>query len=188
MKFILDVPVLEERRKTSAFWRNTKTEKHRGEDNKTANAASTAATAQQQQNAVLQAQQQQERAGLLSQYQNLFANAATGPDAQASAASFGSAQDQLRRRAAVTGNSAGAIEGQDQLAREKAQGLSDIVRKNELAALQGEAGIYGEDTNLLAKSLGIPVEYLQIQEKAREPKGQQPGLSWSWQNGLGFSV
>ncbi|SRR5258708_2721818 len=176
MKIILDVEVQEERH-ANPFWKNTKTEKHRGEDNKTATAAQTEQQKADAYNAQQQQQQQAARGQLMTQYQTLYKNAATGPEAQAAAASFGSAQDQLNRGAARTGNTAGVIEGQDQLAREKAQTMSDVVRKNETSALQGEAGLYGMDTNLLAKSLGLPVDYLQIQQKAREPKNT--GGFWS---------
>jgi hypothetical protein len=167
----LDAVILpREKEHANPFWRNTKTEKHRGEDKKTANDAAAERAKQDAYNAQQQQEQQQARSALMTQYQNLYNNAATGPQAQAAAASFGSAQDQLARRAAVTGNSAGAVEGQDKLAQEKAQTMSDIVRQNQVAALQGEAGLYGMDTNLLAKSLGLPVEYLQVQQQALKPQ------------------
>jgi hypothetical protein len=146
----------------------------RGEDKKTASIADTERTKQDAYNAQQQQEQQAARGQLMTQYQNLYKNAATGPEAQAAAASFGSAQDQLQRTAARTGNTAGVIEGQDQLARDKAQTMSDVIRKNETSALLGVAGMYGMDTNLLARSLGIPAEYLAIRQKAMEPKGKQP--------------
>ncbi|GAC1632851.1 MAG: hypothetical protein NVS9B14_06670 [Candidatus Acidiferrum sp.] len=142
----------------------------RGEDKKTANIADTERTKADAYNAQQQQEQQAARAGLMTQYKDLYKNAATSPEVQATAASFGSAEDQLARRAAVTNNSAGVTEGQDQLARDKAQAMSDAIRKNQMSAISGEAGLYGMDTNLLARSLGIPVEYLNTRQKAMEPK------------------
>jgi hypothetical protein len=100
--------------------------------------------------------------------QAAITNASTG----AASSAYGSAQDALARRAARTNNSAGAVSGMDQLAQEKANTLSQDAAQNQVtfandqqkqqqAGLAGLSGVYGMDTSLLSKSLGLPVEYLQ---------------------------
>ncbi|GEM_PF-981656 len=159
----------------------------RGEDKRTADAAAQERAKQDAMNAQMEAQRQQQQQALMSKYQNLYDSAASGPEMEAAAASFGSAGDALARRAARTGNTAGEVEGRDLLAREKAQTQSDIIRKNQLAALSGMGNLYGIDTNLLARSLGLPVDYLQVQEKAREPKNTG-GFWQSFSQGLGSGL
>jgi hypothetical protein len=132
---------------------------------------------------------------LIPQYQNLVnnpgfdqatKNAITQNSEGASAATYASANDALARRAARTGNTAGEVAGMDKLAQEKAQTMSGVAANNQIQfanrakadvseGLQGMSGLYGMDTNLLAKSLGIPPEYLQqYNEAASRPSfGQQ---------------
>jgi len=45
-----------------------------------------------------------------------------------------------------------------------------------MAALQGLGGIYGVDTNLLARGLGIPPEYLNIRQQASRGGGFRFGF------------
>jgi hypothetical protein len=117
---------------------------------------------------------------LLPQYQNLIQNpgydqatknAITLNSQGAAASSYGGAADALARNAARTGNAAGMVAGEDALAQQKANTMSNVAAGNQIQfanqakkdvqeGLQGVQGMYGMDTNLLARSLGIPVEYL----------------------------
>jgi hypothetical protein len=119
----------------------------------------------------------------------------------ATGAAFGSAADALGRRAARTGNSAGVIEGQDQLARDKATTMStqaaenqlkfaDAARSDQRAGLQGISSLYGVDQNLLARSIGIPPEYLgQYINAAQMKKGGFTGaFSTAFGSALGSGL
>ena len=117
---------------------------------------------------------------LMGAYKNLIANpgydtatksAITNTSEGAAAAAFGGAEDAVRRNAARTGNDAGVTAGLDKMAMDKAKTLSDVAGRNQIdfanaarsdvrGGLQGLSGLYGVDQNLLARSLGIPVEYL----------------------------
>jgi hypothetical protein len=132
---------------------------------------------------------------LLPQYQNLVQNpgydaatksAITQESTGAAAAAYGGAADTAARTAARTGNEASLAPQMDALAQQKAQTMSSVNAKNQIAfgdrakadvteGLQGISGMYGMDMNLLAKSLGIPPEYLQqYNEAANSPSfGQQ---------------
>jgi hypothetical protein len=166
----------------------------RGED-RTDQAAAQQGSAQTQQMNQKLLQDQQGVAGqiqnlVIPQYQAMLKNPATAtPEGQEASAAYGSAQDALASRAARTGNSAGVIEGQDKLAMDKAGTLSDITMKNRNSAVSGLqstlGGLYGQDTNLLARTLGIPVEYLNTAINAGAPKGGQGSVGFSPQ-GLSF--
>jgi len=117
---------------------------------------------------------------LTKQYQNLISNPGYDPATKsaitlnsegAAAASYGGASDALARSAARTGNSAGITAGEDKLAQDKAATMSGVAAKDQIAfadrakadqtqGLQGLSSMYGMDMNMLARSLGIPVEYL----------------------------
>ena len=99
-------------------------------------------------------------------------SAITNESTGAAAAAYGGASDQAARTAARTGNSAALGPLEDKLAQEKAGTMGDIGAKNQIAfaqqaksdqqtGLKGLSGLYGMDTNLLARSLGLPPEYLQ---------------------------
>jgi hypothetical protein len=156
-----------------------------------------------------EAQNQAQRTGLLTDYQQMLANpgydaatksAITNDTQGATAASFGSAADSLERRSARTGNPAGLIEGEDQLARDKAQQMSTDAAKNQITfanaargdrdtALKGLSGVYGMDQQLLARSLGIPVEYLSQYNAARQNKpGFLSTLGNTLAGGLGAGI
>lgn len=146
----------------------------RGEDKPVAQQAQASATQQQQQNQQMFGQLQQQQGLMLPQYMSMLNNpAANSPEGQAAAASFGSAQDTLANRAARTGNSAGTLEAEDQLARDKANTLSDLTLKERQGALSGLQGMYGTNANLYARALGVPVEYLNTSYQAAAPKGPQ---------------
>ena len=117
---------------------------------------------------------------LVPQYKNLIQNpgydaatkaAITNAGEGAAAASFGSADDAIARSAARTNNSAGLVAGQDKLAMDKGRTMADTASKDQIqfadqakkdqaAGEAGLSGLYGVDQTLLARSLGIPVEYL----------------------------
>ncbi|HLZ91101.1 MAG TPA: hypothetical protein VKQ28_05250, partial [Candidatus Acidoferrum sp.] len=102
------------------------------------------------------------------------------------------------RRAARTGNTAGEVAGMDLLAQNKAKTMSGVAAGDQIQfanraksdvsqGLKGASELYGMDTNLLARSLGLPPEYLQQYNNGANQKSQG-GLSWSWNNGLGINA
>jgi hypothetical protein len=148
---------------------------------------------QQQYNTNLENQQSQQGNFLQSQYQQMLANPGYTPAQQAAittnstgaaGAAFSGAADSAARTAARTGNSASLAPQQDALAQQKAQTMSQVnaanqtsfandAQKQQEQALQGLSGVFGQDTSLLAKSLGLPPEYL------KAFNGAKPGF---WQN------
>lgn len=146
-------------------------------------------------NTQLEGQNQQQNNYLQTQYKNMLANpgydqatknAIVGNATGSVAATYGGAADQEARSAARTGNAASLTAGQDQLAQEKANSMSQAnntaqveiandAQQQQQQALQGMSGLYGMNTNLLAKSLGIPVEYLQ-QYNTANSSAMGPGL------------
>lgn len=162
------------------------------------NAASSASTGAANASALATQQGQQAnqiQSMILPQYQSMLSNPASAtPEGQEAAATFGSAQTALANRAAKTGNSAGTVSAEDQLAQQKAQTLSNITSQNRNTALTGLQNMYGTDANLYAKTLGLPAEYLNTQisaansgTNAMAPKGPQPGFGLG-PGGLSFSL
>jgi hypothetical protein len=99
---------------------------------------------------------------------------------------LGSAFDALRQRAenrlARTRNPAGFGELLDELAREQGREAADVTRQNQIdfaneafrrqmAALQGMGQLFGVDTGLLGRSLGIPAELLNVRANASRGGG-----------------
>ena len=136
--------------------------------------------------------QQQSLGNLLTpQYQSMLNNpgysaadkaAITGQSQGALASAFDSLQQSAANQAARTGNSAGFSELTDDLARQKAVQEANLAQQNQLnfsntayqrqmAALQGLSGLYGVDTNLLGRTLGIPSQLLSVRENASRPMG-----------------
>jgi len=136
--------------------------------------------------------QQQSLGNLLTpQYQAIVNNpgysaadkaAITGQSQGALASAFDSLQQAAANRVARTGNSAGFSELTDDLARQKGQQEASLAQQNELnfsntayqrqmAALQGLSGLYGVDTGLLGRTLGIPSELLNVRANASRPSG-----------------
>jgi hypothetical protein len=149
--------------------------------------------------------QQQSLANVVTpQYQSLLNNpgysaadkaAITGQSQGALASAFDSLQ-QAANRVARTGNSAGFSELTDDLARQKAQQEAGLAQQNQLnfsntayqrqmAALQGLSGLYGVDTNLLGRTLGIPSELLNVRANASRPGGFFTSLGSSLGGTLG---
>jgi hypothetical protein len=131
-------------------------------------------------------QQQQVGNLLLPQYQSILSNpglsaadkaAVTGQSQGALASAFDSLQNAAANRVARTRNSAGFGDLEDALARQKGIAQAGQAAQNQLnfsntafqrqmSALQGLSGLYGIDTNLLARGLGIPPELLNARANA----------------------
>jgi len=135
---------------------------------------------------------QQSLANLITpQFQNIASNpgfsagdkaAITGQSQGALASAFDSLQQAAANRVARTGNAAGFSELTDDLARQKAVQEANLAQQNQLnfsntafqrqmAALQGLSGLFGVDSNLLGRTLGIPAELLNVRANASRPSG-----------------
>jgi hypothetical protein len=149
--------------------------------------------------------QQQLSNALLPQYQSILANpglsaedkaAVTGQSQGALASAFDSLQRAAQNRVARTRNSAGFGELADELARQKGIAQAGQAQKNQLsftntafqrqmAALQGLSGLFGVDTSLLGRTLGIPSELLNVRSNASRNNG---GFLSTLGSGLGATV
>jgi len=150
--------------------------------------------------------QQQSVGNLLTpQFQSILNNpgfsaadkaAITGQSQGALASAFDSLQQSAANRAARTGNSAGFGEMTDEQARQKGIAEGNLAQQNQLnfsntafqrqmAALQGLSGLYGVDTNLLGRTLGIPAELLNARANASRPGGFFSSLGSSLGGTLG---
>ncbi len=136
---------------------------------------------QNQMNQQLLAEREQARGTLLPRFEQLYSGGGFSPEEKSaitgeSMGALGSAFDALQQRAenrvARTRNAAGFGELEDELARERGREASGLARENQLAfadeaqrrrleALQGLGSLYGVDTGLLGRALGIPAELLQ---------------------------
>jgi len=115
-----------------------------------------------------------------SGYQNLLANPGYSQAEQSAIAnlsqsalssSFDALAQNAANRAARTRNSAGYGELIDSLARTQGQDQASLAQQNQLsfanasrsdtrAALSGLSGLYGTDTGLLGRALGVPAQLL----------------------------
>jgi len=150
--------------------------------------------------------QQQQTGNLLSsQYQSILNNpglssadqaAVTGQSQGALASAFDSLQQSAQNRVARTNNSAGYSELTDELARQKGIAQASQAQQNQLAftntafqrqmaALQGLSGIYGVDSNLLGRTLGIPAQLLNVSANASRNNG---GFFSTLGSGLGSTL
>jgi len=113
-------------------------------------------------------------------YQSLLANPGYTPAQQSAitnqsmgalSSAFGALAQSAANRMARTRNSAGYGDLLDALAREQGRqtasvaqqnqfGFAKQARQDQLAALQGLSGLYGVNTSLLGRTLGIPSELL----------------------------
>ena len=150
-------------------------------------------------------QQQQIGNLLLPQYQSILNNpglspadkaAVTGQSQGSLASAFDSLQQSAANRVARTGNSAGFSELTDELARQKGIAEANQAQQNQLAftntafqrqmaALQGLSGLFGVDSNLLGRTLGIPAELLNVRNNA---SGRSGGFFSSLGGGLGSTL
>lgn len=158
----------------------------RGQQNQTISTADRERAAAEAYNQSLESQLADTRNTLVPQYQNILNNpglsdadkaAVTGHSLGSLASAFDSLQQSAQNRLARTRNSAGFGELSDELAREKGREAASAAQSNELnfsntafnrqlAALQGLSGLYGVDSHLLSRALGIPPELLSIRANA----------------------
>jgi hypothetical protein len=131
-----------------------------------------------------------------SGYQNLLANPGY-TDAQKSAVSnlsqsglssaFNALAQNASTRAARTRNSAGYGEIIDSLSRAQGQDQANLAQRNQLAfgnaarsdtlsALGGLSGLYGVDSNLLGRALGIPAQLLDASSRNAQGSGFRLGF------------
>ena len=149
---------------------------------------------------------QQQLGNLLTpQFQSILNNpglspadkaAVTGQSQGALASAFDSLQQSAANRAARTRNSAGFADLTDELARQKGIAAGNQAAQNQLsfsntafqrqmAALQGLSGLFGVDTNLLGRTLGIPSQLLNVRANASRPSGFFTSLGSSLGGTLG---
>jgi hypothetical protein len=142
---------------------------------------------------------------LVPQFQSIANNPGLSPADKAavtaqSQGALGSAFDSLQQsaanRAARTRNAAGFADLSDELARQKGIAAGNQAQQNQLAfsntafqrqmaALQGLSGLFGVDTNLLGRTLGIPAELLNARANASRPSGFFSSLGSSLGGTLG---
>jgi hypothetical protein len=128
---------------------------------------------------------------LVPQFQSILNNpglsaadraAVTGQSQGSLASAFDALQQAAQNRVARTRNSAGFADLADELARQKGIAEGNQAQQNQLAftntafqrqmaALQGLSGLFGVDTNLLGRTLGIPAELLNARANASRPSG-----------------
>jgi hypothetical protein len=177
----------------------------RGADTGTQQASDQARAQTDAMNQQFLAQQSQLANLLLPQYQQILNNpglsaadkaAVTANSQGALASTFGAMQQAAQNRVARTGNAAGFGELSDELARQQGMQQANVAQSNELnfsnaafqrqmSALQGISGLYGMDTNLLGRTLGIPAQLLGVRANAGR---SQPGFFSSLGSGLGSSL
>ena len=82
----------------------------------------------------------------------------------------------------MTNQQLASINAQNQLA------FSNTAFQRQMAALQGLSGLFGVDSNLLGRTLGIPAQLLSVRANASRPTGFFSSLSNSAGAGLGSTV
>ena len=138
-----------------------------------------------------------------SGYQNLLANpgytdaqksAITNLSQSALSSAFNALAQNASNRAARTRNSAGYGELIDSLARTQGQDQANLAQQNQIAfgnaarsdtlsGLRGLSGLYGTDSSLLGRALGIPASLLDARSRMSQGNGFRIGLGPS---GLSF--
>jgi predicted alpha/beta hydrolase len=131
-----------------------------------------------------------------SGYQNLLANpgytdaeksAITNLSQSALASAFNALAQNASNRVARTRNSAGygelidslaRTQGQDQanLAQQSQIAFGNAARSDRLSALSGLSGLYGTDSSLLGRALGIPTSLLDARARASQGSGFRLGF------------
>ena len=142
---------------------------------------------QNQINQQLLAEREATRGTLIPRFEQLYSRGGYSPEEKAaitgeSMGALGSTFDALQQRAANrlarTRNAAGFGELEDELAREQGRQGSELARENQIAfadeaqrrqleALQGLGSLYGVDTGLLGRALGIPGQLLQARSAGK---------------------
>jgi hypothetical protein len=138
-------------------------------------------------------------------YRNILANpgytdpeksAITNLSQSALSSSFNALAQNAANRAARTRNSAGYGELMDSLARTHGQDQANLAQQNQIAfgnaahsdtlsALSGLSGIYGTDTSLLGRALGIPAQLLDARARNSQNSGFRMGFG---PGGLSFGL
>jgi hypothetical protein len=156
-------------------------------------------------NQQLLGQQQQVGNLLVPQFQSILNNPGLSPADQAAvtaqsqgarSSAFDSLQQSAQNRVARTNNSAGFADLTDELARQKGIAQAGQAQQNQLAfsntafqrqmaALQGLSGLYGVDSNLLGRTLGIPSQLLNVDANASRNNG---GFFSTLGGGLGSTL
>ena len=136
-------------------------------------------------------------------YQNLIANpgytdaqksAITNLSQSALSSAFNALAQNASNRAARTRNSAGYGALIDSLARTQGQQQANLAQQNQMAfgnaarsdtlsGLSGLSGLYGTDTSLLGRTLGIPASLLDARARSAQGSGFKLGFGPS---GLSF--
>jgi hypothetical protein len=137
-------------------------------------------------------------------YQSLLANPGYTPAQQlainnqslgALSSAFGTLAQSAANRLARTRNSAGYADVLDELAREQGRqtpsvaqqnqfGFANKAQQDQLTALQGLSGLYGVNTSLLGRTLGIPGQLL----NTRTNLANAPGFGSTFAQSLGRSL
>jgi hypothetical protein len=138
-------------------------------------------------------------------YQNLLANpgysqaqqsAITNLSQSALSSSFDALAQNAANRSAKTRNSAGygalidslaQTQGQDQanLAQQNQIAFANAARSGTLSALSGLSGLYGTDSSLLGKAIGVPSQLLDASARNAASSGFSFGFG---PGGLSFGV
>jgi hypothetical protein len=122
----------------------------------------------------------QSMGALASAFAALASNAANRTARTRNSAGYGDLLAELSRE---QGRQAGSLTQQNQLA------FADRSRNDQLAALQGLSGIYGVDSTLLARAMGIPSDLLNVrQASSRSNPGFFSSLGSSLGQGIGQTV
>lgn len=139
-----------------------------------------------------------------SGYQNLLNNPGYTPAQQSAitnqsmgalASTFASLASSAANHVALTNNSAGYTSTLDDLARQQGSQAASLAQQNQLSfanqaqqnqltALQGLSSLYGVDTNLLGKTLGIPSQLLNVNAGL----AKTPSFGTSFLNSLGSTL
>jgi len=137
-------------------------------------------------------------------YQNLLANPGYTPAQQSAitnqsmgalASTFAALAQSAANRQARTRNSAGYGDMLDALARQQGRqtaglaqqnqfGFANQSRQDQLTALQGLSGLYGVDSSLLSRALGIPSDLLNVNAGL----AKVPGFGSSFAQALGSTL
>jgi hypothetical protein len=141
-------------------------------------------------------------------YQNLLANPGYTSDQQSAiqnqsmgslAGAFSALANRAANRVARTNNSAGYGDMLGELAREQGRqsgaltqqnqlAFADRARNDQLSALQGLSGLYGVDSSLLARAMGIPSDLLNVRQNASRSSGFLSSLGSSLGQGIGVAA
>jgi hypothetical protein len=141
-------------------------------------------------------------------YQNLLANPGYTPAQQSAitnnsmgalSSAFAALAQSAANRMARTNNSAGYGDLLDELAREQGRQTASLAQQNQLAfanraqqnqlqALQGLSGLYGVNSSLLGRTLGIPGQFLNTQANIANAPGFGTSFATSLGRGLGSLI